>query len=190
MPGSGQERVRIRVSRGPDPVKRVHIDVHLRPWEALGPYPTGTWTYPTLVPGYQGQPLGTGLRWPKIQEPRSSFAAPYPSHPLVIGPLSPGGLLNTADGRVGDGWTDRAGPVLAVVYPGRNGMALAGHLGQLLPGVPTTPVLYYILFHGTHVDAACLPSRRSFSCLALAGRPRELSPPLAAAQLVATVLAE
>ena len=69
-------------------------------------------------------------------------------------------------------------------------MALAGHLGHYYRGVPPPPPLVVLYsFPCSHGDAACLPSRRSFSRLALAGRPRELSPPLAAARLVAGYLA-
>ena len=70
-------------------------------------------------------------------------------------------------------------------------MALAGHLNEILPGVPRTPtprVQYYIIT-GLRVDTACLPSRQSFTGPALAGRPSELLPPGAATQLVSSVLA-
>ena len=49
----------------------------------------GTWTYPTLaLDGPEGL-LATGPELPKIQELRSSFAAPSPCCPGTIAPLSP-----------------------------------------------------------------------------------------------------
>ena len=49
-------------------------------------------------------------------------------------------------------------------------MALAGHLSHYYQGThhPSPPVLLYS--SGFHVDAACLASRQSLQCLALAGR--------------------
>ena len=50
----------IRCQKGPDSSQKVPFDVHLRPLQALGPYPTGTWIYPTLLPGTLGLALATG----------------------------------------------------------------------------------------------------------------------------------
>ena len=68
-------------------------------------------------------------------------------------------------------------------------MGLAEYQRHYYPGTtaPSHPVLYYILFPVSRGDASCLASSRSLSCLALAGRSRQLSPPLPAAKLVAEV---
>ena len=86
-------------------------------------------------------------------------------------PLSPEGR-STLPGPAGD-VQHAAGRcrVPGTVYPGRKGMALAGHLMQYYQGgVHTTPPSPYSVFH---VDAACLPSRRC-NASPLAGRALQL----------------
>ena len=118
-----------------------------------------------------------------MQEQKDSFAVL--THPArkETGPLSPGHCSFLLGPGTDVGAAVGGCGVVCTVYPGSNGMALAGHLGEILPGVPRT------LFPH-RVDASCLPSRRSFSCLGTEQaryRPRELSPPLAAARLVAAL---
>ena len=68
-------------------------------------------------------------------------------HPAVIGPLSPERRSWTAT-RCCAGPVQQCGPAgLAGVYPGSNGMALAGYQGHYYRGTPPhPPTLYYILF--------------------------------------------
>ena len=51
----------IRGHQGPDPVKRVHNAVHLRPLDPGWPGSRGTWVYPTLTLDGPGLALATGL---------------------------------------------------------------------------------------------------------------------------------
>ena len=166
---------------GSGTVKRVHNAVHLRPWEPRLTLSAWTWTYPTLTPDRPGQTLATGPEQPKIREQRSSFAAPYPSHPGSWSPLSPGHCF-LLPGPAGDvqraaGWVR----VLGMVYPGSNGTGLAGHPGHYYQGVPPPPTLYYIIFFSVPMltDLACLP-------VVVPPRPCRAAgtaPPLAAAVL-------
>ena len=75
----GQEQGQKGVKLGPS-----------RPYTALGPYPTGTWIYPTLALDSLGLALATGLDCPKIQEQKDSFAVLATIGPEGIRPLSPG----------------------------------------------------------------------------------------------------
>ena len=113
-----------------------------RPFRAnpgSGPYPTGTWIYPTLPLRVPGSSPGYRAGTAEAAVTKRAAGTPVPCCPDPIGPVEPRALFLDAEHA---GRRVYSGAVLCGVYPGSNGMGLAGHRGHYYHGVPP-PYYYY-----------------------------------------------
>ena len=139
------KRVRIRVIPGSE-------GTWIPPYQALrtpGPLVQGDLDLSNTYPGSPWE--GPWLPGQNCRRYRNTGAASLLRTTLTrreTGPLSPGhgSRQRCSAARCCSAWSRRA--VVAGVYLGLNGMALAGHLGHYYPGVHPSPPCTIIFFPG------------------------------------------
>ena len=96
-----------------------------------------------------GGPLATGSQLPKIQEQEEDGGPLDLLARTLLDPLSPEHRSRTAPHRVRYCQSGTGCGTLAGMYPGSNGMALAGHQGHYYPGTPPPPPTLFTVQCGT-----------------------------------------